>query len=355
MKLFNMQDLTYGIAILCVSVSAYAAGPNYDAVYTATGATIDGIVSPGEWDEADQSGNWKVLRTHANDTHGNYLKAKWNESGIFLLYSTNYTNWAEKTSDQFDWNANSINMYFDPNQDQESLDRPGEELESYQMTLNLYRGAAGYDGSSYTNTVAYEDSASNSKFNNTAWEGLGADSRMAMNNGTQGGVLELFVKWQDFNVVVDDNDMLVTSSPTATTTPWSFQIGAITTDGSNFLPVWNDNGGQAFVDSDNGWGTMTFLADTTVLGTLGDTDGDDDVDLDDYYTLLEFIGQSGIHLTVEHGDVNRDKIVDLYDYGIIEQEFEKYNNGKSLASSIPEPTSLFLLTVATLILAKRNV
>ena len=354
MKLFNSNRLVCCIASLSISISVYAVGPNYDVVYTSTGATIDGIVSPGEWDEADQSGDWKVLRTNANDTHGNYIKSKWNESGIFLLYSTNYTNWDQKTSDQFDWNTNSINLYFDPNQDQEALDRPAEELESYQIALNLYQGSAEFDGSSYINTVGYEDSASNSKFNNTAWDGLGSDSRMAMNNGAQGGVLELFIKWQDFNVVVDDNDMLVTSSPTETTTPWSFQIGAITTDGSNFLPVWNDNGGQAFVDSDNGWGTLTFLADTTTVGTLGDTDGDDDVDLDDYYTLLEFIGQSGSHLTVEHGDVNRDKIVDLHDYAIIEREFEKYNNGNTLASSIPEPASLFLLTISTLIFIKRN-
>ena len=84
---------------------------------------------------------------------------------------------------------------------------------------------------------------------------------------------------------------------------------------------------------------------------LGDTNGDEKVLLDDYEALRDNFGSGS---TLIQGDVDFDGDVDQDDFLIIRDQFPLYNNGASLASAIPEPTSLCLIALGTIAMLKRN-
>ena len=85
---------------------------------------------------------------------------------------------------------------------------------------------------------------------------------------------------------------------------------------------------------------------------LGDVNGDMIVDLEDYYILRDNMGK--INQTVEDGDVTLDGIINLKDFAVIRDQFEVHNGGQTLASAIPEPVSLLLLSFGTLAFLKRT-
>ncbi len=95
-------------------------------------------------------------------------------------------------------------------------------------------------------------------------------------------------------------------------------------------------------------GTAITIPD---LPQLGDTNGDDIVDLVDYVALRDNFGTG---TEIAQGDVDFDGDVDQDDFWIIRTEFPKYNNGDSLASAIPEPTSLALIGLGGLFALKRR-
>ncbi len=86
--------------------------------------------------------------------------------------------------------------------------------------------------------------------------------------------------------------------------------------------------------------------------TLGDTNGDDVVDLLDYYAVRDHLGQ--VDQSRANGDVTFDGKVNLDDYILVRDQFPLHNGGDSLASAIPEPASLLLMGLGSLAMLKRS-
>ncbi len=83
----------------------------------------------------------------------------------------------------------------------------------------------------------------------------------------------------------------------------------------------------------------------------GDVDGDFDVDLDDYNILKANFGTGS---SLAEGDVDYDGDVDLADYALIAEQYPFFNGGASLASAIPEPTSMLLMGLGCVAMLKRS-
>ena len=79
----------------------------------------------------------------------------------------------------------------------------------------------------------------------------------------------------------------------------------------------------------------------------GDTDGDNDVDLQDLFNVRNNLGGHNL------GDTNGDSLVNQLDLDLVLQNFGKTGPSANLVA-IPEPTTLALLLTTSLALIKRN-
>jgi hypothetical protein len=102
------------------------------------------------------------------------------------------------------------------------------------------------------------------------------------------------------------------------------------------------------LDGSNAGEYDAFLAkfDASQSDTLGDTDGDYDVDIDDYRNFVAQLG--GSPNAVENADFNEDGVVNLEDFAIM-----RWNYGfgaepepeVALGATIPEPATLGMLAL----------
>ncbi len=122
----------------------------------------------------------------------------------------------------------------------------------------------------------------------------------------------------------------------------------------NEVRLRGGNGGELNFQFDwvrVGTSLVDILPDIFGGGTLGDTNGDNLVLIDDYEALRDNF-ESGTELS--QGDVDLDGDVDQDDFWIIKSEFPKYNGGASLASAIPEPASLTLIGLGSIAMLRRK-
>lgn len=278
-------------AIVLVLPSIAFAQNTYDINFTSNPPTIDGIVSAGEWDDAvGPIGGWRILRidTGPPDAHNNRFRMMWDETNLYIVSESDYDGWTDNARDQFRGAANSLNMYFDPNLDNEPpmgdpLNGPFLMPDGYQIAVNQYLGSYSCTACSTEtnnnpfNALNYGELGSDfSTFaeahidglfgNNSGWLGM-RGTVMASVNGASGGVVEACIPWADFDAPGLDAMGLETglnldgSIPQAGDT-WFFNIAEITTDGNNALPVWNWHndpaGGNEFFAS-HPHGLVTFV------------------------------------------------------------------------------------------------
>ncbi len=112
----------------------------------------------------------------------------------------------------------------------------------------------------------------------------------------------------------------------------------------------NDFGGAVGGDR-VGFAEFLIDEDLAEVLVLGDGNGDGTVDVIDYQL---FVDNYKVGTTLGEGDVNSDGTVDLDDYFVIREEYPKHNGGASLASAIPEPSTLGLLGAGLLALVRRK-
>ena len=107
----------------CVLVLASAMLPAEIRTMTANFAdeapVIDGIALAGEW-QATQ-GEWTLLGDPdpEMDVTENRWAAQWDLSGIYLLHEVTYSSWSPLGIDQIDFGYENLQLYFDPNTDNE--------------------------------------------------------------------------------------------------------------------------------------------------------------------------------------------------------------------------------------------
>ncbi len=310
----------------------------YDVNFTENAPTIDGVVSPGEWDDAvAPQGGWHLLReTSRVDNQNSRWQAVWDDEAMYVLFQSDYGNWSPgPSSGSISFGDDNLNLYFDPNTDGEPNVLDGIGPDGYQIAFNQYLGVSSIENTIPTNTGIFFEAHEDTGFGNQgAWLGL-LDTKMQQIMTAAGGVTEIKFTWVDFDA--DDpalpenltiNGLYHKFAPQPDDT-WYFKISRITSDGGNLLPDWNPTDSQSFTDRPHG--EITFVKD--VPGVLGDTNGDGKVDLADLNNVRNnFGGTTG-------GDTNGDGTVDLVDLNNVRNNFGTTGG----ANPVPEPATWALL------------
>ena len=364
----------------------------YDVQFTTQAPSIDGAASPGEWDDADVADDFRLLGTLAPglpDGEETQWQALWDASGLYLLTTSNYGFWSPNpggsdTDGGLDFFADNLTFYLDPNVDGEDNLPPGETLfeavDVYQLGFNQWEGASSFDSSSvqpndnlgglavdgfvdgtfppfdgdFAHGSIYDAEADEYvRFGRDAAGDDGAISlpsglEISQNNTADGGLVELKIPWSFFDAWLPtpeepdaepglENDVSGLYHPFAPENEetWFFNVGRVSSDAFNEFPTWNYS--EGFTPFPHPHGEITFLGREQVL-LLGDYNGDETVDLQDFNILKANFG--GSDEVFAPGSSNGDGVVDLLDFNDL-----KGNFGAS-GAVVPEPSSLALATAA---------
>ncbi len=259
----------------------FAGGPRrYDVQFTTAAPTIDGVIAPNEWDAVPFSTNWHMLRQAVTvaDAEKTAFKALWDQTNLYLLVVSSKKAWSPangvvaspmvpgQQSQGLDWNADNINLYIDPNADGEAAARPDNQVDGYQIAWNQLEGVGslgddGAGGRVFNNTGLFlEDHIDTPWGNNGKWQGL-RQSTMVQNHGASGGVIELALAWADIDAPSTNEFPEGLPADVGTAHPrhpnagdeWIFNIGRISSDANNFLPIWSWQPGQSFAFAPHGF------------------------------------------------------------------------------------------------------
>ena len=340
LKSFN---LTATAAIVLMLPAIAFAQNTYDINFTSNPPTIDGIVMPGEWaDAAPEQGGWRILRDASGpiDAHNNTFQMTWDENNLYLLTESDWDGWTTNQRDQIRFGANNVNIFFDPNLDGEPSQGdpvmgPFREPDGYQFVANQYVGsysctacstetnANPADGLNFGEIGSDFSTFAAARFdglfgNNALWQGM-RGTVMASVNGASGGVIEMAIPWTDFDAPALDGNGLdpglnINGAAPSDGDTWFFNIGQITTDPTNALPIWNwhtDPTPDAPLESfaSHPHGVVSFVA---MASLLGDVNCDGAVDLLDIQPFVDLIVSQGFS---DKADINVDGVVDLLDIG----------------------------------------
>jgi hypothetical protein len=325
----------------------------YDVNFTENPPVIDGIVTPGEWDDAGAAqGGWKLLReTSRNDNQNSRWQATWDDEAMYFLFQSDYGNWSPgPPGATVNFAHDLLNLYFDPNVDGEPNVLEGVGPDGYQIAFNQYMGASSIDeGAVVTNTAIFTEAHENNTFGNQGiWEGL-LNTVMAQNMTAGGGVTEVKVTWVDFDADnpedptnIDIQGLYHKFAPEVDDT-WYFTTSRITSDGNNLLPDWNVSDSQFFADRPHG--EITFVK-PTVVGHEGDTNGDAKVDILDLNAVRNNFGGTGAVGSTPGDAYPFDGVVNIEDLNGVRNNF-----GIGGPVPVPEPQSLVLIAIGVVGLA----
>ncbi len=222
----------------------------YDVNPTTTPPTIDGVIAAGEWDAAPAAGGWVLLRTAAPgaaDGENSRFQMLWDSNNLYVLFQSDYGGWNGTAGGGMDFNADNLNLYFDPNTDNEAnVDPP----DGYQLALNQPQGTT-----DVANTPKFTEAHVNSGFGDQGapWSNF-ANLELTQVNSTTGGTIEMAFPWRDFNAAEthpDDTGLFHPTAPQAGE-EWYFNMARTSSDGNNFLPTWQFNESQFFVTRPDG-------------------------------------------------------------------------------------------------------
>lgn len=329
--------LAASAAILLLLPATTIAQNTYDVNFTSSPPTIDGVVSPAEWDDAAaEAGGWRILRDPVGpaDTDNNRFRMMWDDTNLYVLYETDLGTYRDDNiREQIRFGYNNIDFYFDPDLDNEgnvgAETSPFLTPDAYQIAINMHLGSfVCTSGCSIENndnqfnalnlgplglssfSAAYSD---NTTGNNLGWLGM-RGTQIGNVNGTSGGVMELAIPWTDFDAPgLDANGLdpglnLMGASP-VDGDQWNFNAGFIP-EGSSPLPVWNwhDNPtGQEFFASQP-HGVLTFIGSDVVK--LGDVNQDGVTNFLDIAPFIALLSNNGFQADA---DINQDDVVSFLD------------------------------------------
>jgi hypothetical protein len=319
----------------------------YNAQYTKAPPVIDGKLSLDEWNAAAESGEFLLLRTNPGEPENQNTRwrALWDDEALYLLSQSDYGFWstAPDPLGGIDFNADNLNLYFDPNTDGEpnfptdpEVIVPFDQPDGYQIAFNQWEGASSLINGVNTGLggMFLEAHGDNAFGNQANWsapvDGLSEGFALSQVNGPEGGLVEIRIPWADFNADEEGVFGLNHTKAPANGDAWYFNISRITSDPSNFLPIWNWQPAQFFAARPHG--ELVFVGKPASVP--GDIDGDGKVDLVDFNILKDNFGTG---TTPGQGDLDGDGKVDLADFDILKNNF-----GKGGATEVPEPSSWLL-------------
>lgn len=269
------------IAVLIAEASPAVAQTvrNYNVNQTTVAPTIDGVISPGEWNNAaSAAGTWGVLREAEGelDTDGNRFRMMWDANNLYVLYETNFNTFIDpidkigNPNPNLNFSEDNLNMYFDPNTDggPNFVDNPEDNVDGYQFAFNQYHDP---DGGSLTSTNAnrqgvgiYTEAHANTPFGDQAnWNRGGSQVAgaamqnivVSQRNGATGGVAEIVFPFANFNA---------DAVTPGTTDAADFDSDGLV-DGKDFL-IWQRNlGATGQTDKSTGDANLDTVVDAADL------------------------------------------------------------------------------------------
>lgn len=311
----TLKSAAIAATVLMLPLTSFAQN-TYDVNSTSNPPTIDGIVSAGEWaDAATAVGGWRVLR-QANgptDVLNNQFQLMWDSNYLYLLSTSDHGAWTTNQRDVYRGGANNINIYIDPDLDNEgnvgTETAPFSMPDGYQIAVNQYLGSYSCttepcsvdttpdnltnpinSGAVGSNLSTFAEAHIDGLFgNNGEWLGM-RGTQIATVNGTSGGVIEIAIPWSDLDAPgLDTNGgdpgLNINGAAPVDGDQWLFNIAQIVNSppAGNALPAWNwyeePSGGNEFFAAQP-HGVITFVAATTSV-LKGD------VNLDGSVTFLD--------------------------------------------------------------------
>ncbi|MCA9167735.1 MAG: PEP-CTERM sorting domain-containing protein [Planctomycetales bacterium] len=265
----------------------------------------DGVMSPGEWDGVENSSEFAMLRQDEGDVdaHEYRFRMAWDDEAMYMLLTSSYAGWVSgQGSDleelpcegtlicggtNFGGSPDSLNFYFDPDPDDEdNVDPP----DGYQIAVGINEGVASYKDEAVTNTFVFMEAHVDTGFGNNGTWGQGDDAghtawSFVSTADTNGLVAEFYFPWATWDAF--DEQLDFTHAPVDGDN-WWFNLGIITSDPGNFLPIWNWNSSQSFVTRPDG--ELVFSTETVGGGGLtGDVNLDGAIDAADIDALAAAI------------------------------------------------------------------
>jgi hypothetical protein len=199
--------------------SALAQFRTYDVQWTNTAPTIDAVIGAGEWSAAAAAaGNWQVLRQPETvmDTANNRFQMMWDASGWYFLHQSDQTVWAEPAgmpNPDISFAIDTLNLYFDPNTDDEPNFNtiPETVVDGYQLAWEQRAGSLISTNSNRMGVGVFTEAHIDTGFGDQAnWNRGGTQIGgaamqgivIAQNNGANGSLTEVFIPWSNFNADV---------------------------------------------------------------------------------------------------------------------------------------------------------
>ncbi|MEM7383360.1 MAG: LamG-like jellyroll fold domain-containing protein, partial [Verrucomicrobiota bacterium] len=226
---------------------------SYTVNYTENAPTIDGMRSDGEYADAEApSGNFTALRVNppVPSSENVQFQAVWDMEALYLIIESDYGSWNGGTTGGpagINFNQDNLNIYIDPNTDGEP--NIGGTIDGYQLVMNQGMGT-----SSYPDVPGFYEAHINTAFGNQGgW--APTDLAFTQTNSADGGLIEIKMPWTEFNVDSEDDTGLLHNFPATAGEEWFFNIGRISSTSSPaeaFLPIWNHNETQGFVNHPDG-------------------------------------------------------------------------------------------------------
>ena len=120
-------------AILLIPLASEAQIRTYEVVFNGSSPVLDGVRSPGEWDNASEAAtDFKLLRTGGDESSENIkFQMLWNDDGLFLIAETDNTSWSDWAGN-VDFGFDDYNIFIDPNADDEPNEGP---FDGYQIAI----------------------------------------------------------------------------------------------------------------------------------------------------------------------------------------------------------------------------
>lgn len=320
----------------------------------ANAPTIDGVDGDAAWAAAASGGDdWRLLREDSapTDIYNNDFQMLWNSQSLFIRITTGNGDWDANPQDgRIDFGFFSFWMFLDPNKDGELNFDPSagqgqstgayRSPDNYQFSFNTYDGfsqcgqdrmddmdggddCSQGDGST-TMTIqmgpagpsgmgTFSEAHIDDVFGNAGhWEGL-RTSHVAQKAGANGAIVEMAIDWTDLDASAgganDDGDGLNAEGAPANGDVWFANIGAVTTNPLNFLPVWNwhtePNDFEFFASRPHG--EITFVGRPLGVGDFDDNGKYECADVD--ALVAEIVAGTNDPAF----DLNEDEVVDSAD------------------------------------------
>ena len=185
----------------------------YEVIYSPSAPVLDGVRSPGEWDNASEAtADFKLLRTGGTASSEKIqFQLLWNDEGFYMIAETDNTSWGEWAGN-VDFGFDDYNIFIDPNTDDEpnqsSFD--GYHIGIWQTNGLITRFADELDDQERT---TFLEARHGGNFGNNASWSEPRELNWVSNHGEFGGIVELFVPWTDFNAEEFGQDGLYHPEP----------------------------------------------------------------------------------------------------------------------------------------------